>query len=190
MTEKEEEKPKDPYQKYKDFKWEKPDELRNGPIADENRKCRDCICCIIFILIFILCIVVAVFGFWKGKPTQLFYLYDEDGKACGHDEGYEDYPYLYFYNIISGAVNGVANLDYEQVMRGVCVSKCPNVVIKIESVDDWNDKYVDLDCKKTTNNQNCKVKYKDYYESKELIEKLLKIMERKIMIIKICKNIG
>ena len=172
MTEKEEEKPKDPYQKYKDFKWEKPDELRNGPIDDENRKCRDCFCCIIFILIFILCIVVAVFGFWKGKPTQLFYLYDEDGKACGHDEGYEDYPYLYFYNIISGAVNGVANLDYEQVMRGVCVSKCPNVVIKIESVDDWNDKYVDLDCKKTTNNQNCKVKYKDYYESKELIERI------------------
>ena len=83
-------KPADPYQRYKDFKWQNPEQFKNGPIDDESRKCRDCICCFIFILIFLLMIVVAVFGFYKGKPTQLFYFYDTDGNACGHDKGYED----------------------------------------------------------------------------------------------------
>lgn len=37
MTEAEKtEKPVDPYQKYKDFKWENPDEFRNGPMSDEK----------------------------------------------------------------------------------------------------------------------------------------------------------
>ena len=62
------EKPADPNQRYLDFKWENPDQFRNGPIDDESRKCRDCICCIIFLVIFALCIVVAGFGFYKGKP--------------------------------------------------------------------------------------------------------------------------
>ena len=93
-------KPADPYQRYKDFKWQNPEQFKNGPIDDESRKCRDCICCFIFILIFLLMIVVAVFGFYKGKPTQLFYFYDTDRNACGHDKGYEDYPYIYFTNVI------------------------------------------------------------------------------------------
>ena len=74
------EKPQDPYQKYKDFKWQNPDQFKNGPIDDETRKCRDCICCIIFLVLFALCVVVAGFGFKKGKPSQLFYFYDDDGK--------------------------------------------------------------------------------------------------------------
>ena len=88
------EKPADPYQKYKDFKWQNPDQFKNGPIDDESRKCRDCVCCIIFILLFALFIVVAAFGFWKGQPSKLLYFYDDTGHACGHDEGYENYPYL------------------------------------------------------------------------------------------------
>ena len=43
--------PNDPYQKYKDFKWENPDQFKNGPVGDDSRKCRDCICCIIFLVI-------------------------------------------------------------------------------------------------------------------------------------------
>ena len=70
-----EEKPQDPYQKYKDFKWENPEQFKNGPIDDDSRKCRDVICCIIFILIVILCVIVAAFGFIKGEPSKLFYFY-------------------------------------------------------------------------------------------------------------------
>ena len=165
--------PKDPYQKYKDFKWEKPEELRNGPIDDESRKCRDCICCIIFILLFALCIVVAGFGFYNGKPTQLFYLYDENGKACGHDKGYEDYPYLYFTNVISG----LTELNSDKVMKGVCVKECPKAKLDTHDIPFYNLKnhYYTLDCKtpeEVSTSDYCKVSYLDYYESKVLIERI------------------
>ena len=166
--------PKDPYQKYKDFKWEKPDELRNGPIDDESRKCRDCICCIIFILLFILCLVVAGFGFYNGKPTQLFYLYDENGKACGHDEGYEEYPYLYFTNVISG----LTELNSDKVMKGVCVKECPKEKLDTHDIpfyDLKNKYYTELECKipeGETSSNYCHVSYLDYYESKVLIERI------------------
>ena len=107
------EKPKDPYQKYKDFKWQNPDQFKNGPIDDESRKCRDCFCCIIFILLFALFIVVAAFGFWKGQPSKLLYFYDDTGHACGHDEGYENYPYLYFTSVISG----LASFETGQIIK-------------------------------------------------------------------------
>ena len=86
-----EEKPQDHYQKYKDFKWENPDQFKNVPIDDETRKCRDCICTIIFLVMLVLYIVFAAFGFIKGKPSQLFYFYDGEGKACGHEDGHPDY---------------------------------------------------------------------------------------------------
>ena len=158
-----EEKPKDPYQKYKDFKWENPDQFKNGPIDDESRKCRDCVCCIIFILILLLCIVVAIFGFWKGKPSQLFYFYDDDGNACGYDEGYEDYPYLYFPSVLSG----LKNFDTNKTLSAVCVKTCPN---------DKNTEIVDgkleLECKTTSMQTDCRIFEKDYYESKPLLERI------------------
>ena len=140
--EKQNEKPADPYQRYKDFKWQNPDQFKNGPIDDESRKCRDCICCFIFILLFLLCIVVAVFGFYKGKPAQLFYFYDEDGNACGHEKGYEDYPYLYFTNVISG----LKNFDKDKILSSVCVKECPNDK-NIQQIDANNIK---IKCKKTS----------------------------------------
>ena len=163
--EKQNEKPADPYQRYKDFKWQNPDQFKNGPIDDESRKCRDCICCFIFILLFLLCIVVAVFGFYKGKPAQLFYFYDEDGNACGHDKGYEDFPYLYFTNVITG----VKTFSTDKLIKGVCVSKCPNEVL---DPGDYQTSNYQLLCKPTKGNQNCEVSYEDYYESKSLFRRL------------------
>ncbi len=164
--EKQNEKPADPYQRYKDFKWQNPDQFKNGPIDDESRKCRDCICCFIFILLFLLCIVVAVFGFYKGKPAQLFYFYDEDGNACGHDKGYEDYPYLYFTNVITG----VKTFSTDKLIKGVCVSKCPNEVLDPTQYSTGSN--YQLLCKPTKGNQNCDVSYENYYESKSLFRRL------------------
>ena len=152
-------KPADPYQKYKDFKWQNPDQFKNGPIDDESRKCRDCVCCIIFILLFALFIVVAAFGFWKGQPSKLLYFYDDTGHACGHDEGYENYPYLYFTSVISG----LASFDTEQIIKGVCVSSCPNKTLEPE------ESYR-LDCK--FGDDRCVVEYKDYYESKQFLNRI------------------
>ena len=165
QTEQAPEKPKDPYQKYKDFKWQNPDQFKNGPIDDESRKCRDCFCCIIFILLFALFIVVAAFGFWKGQPSKLLYFYDDTGHACGHDEGYENYPYLYFTSVISGLVN----FDTDQLINVVCVSSCPNVTLDPKDYE-HGEKFT-LDCKADDENK-CKIDYKDYYESKVFINRI------------------
>ena len=164
-TEQAPEKPKDPYQKYKDFKWQNPDQFKNGPIDDESRKCRDCFCCIIFIVLFALFIVVAAFGFWKGQPSKLLYFYDDTGHACGHDEGYENYPYLYFTSVISGLVN----FDTNQLINVVCVSSCPNVTLDPKDYE-HGEKFT-LDCKADDVNK-CKIDYKDYYESKIFINRI------------------
>ena len=155
--EKQNEKPADPYQRYKDFKWQNPEQFKNGPIDDESRNCRDCICCFIFILIFLLCIVVAIFVFIKGKPAQLFYFYDSDGNACGHDKGYEDYPYLYFSNVITG----LSNVNSDEMLYSVCVKTCPYNKDKTTPT-------VHLDCLKTSKTTSCDIPQKDYYESKPL----------------------
>ena len=161
------EKPKDPYQKYKDFKWQNPDQFKNGPIDDETRKCRDCICCIIFILIVILCVVVAAFGFKEGKPSQLFYFYDDDAKACGHDEGYEDYPYLYFSSVISG----LKNFDTDKMLNAVCVKTCPAKKDEINDPNDSSKKVVKLDCHPTSKT-SCYIPSENFYESKAFIKKI------------------
>ena len=161
----EEEKPQDPYQKYKDFKWENPEQFKNGPIDDDSRKCRDVICCIIFILIVILCVIVAAFGFIKGEPSKLFYFYDEYGNACGHDQGFVDYPYLYFTSVISG----LQDFDSNNIIKGVCVKTCPNVTL---DPDEYKNKNYTLDCKYNTSTTECEIKYKDYYRSKPFLERI------------------
>ena len=157
----EKEKPaNDPYKKYKDFKWQNPDEFKNGPVDDDSRKCRDCICCIIFIVFFLACVFVGYLGFTKGDPKALLYVYDEDGNACGHSKGYEDYPYLYFYSIISAA----SSLSTETATNGICVKECPK-----EKKDGSTQTLL---CKKTKNKQDCDVGDSDYYESKEILKRL------------------
>jgi len=158
--EKQNEKPADPYQRYKDFKWQNPEQFKNGPIDDESRKCRDCICCFIFILLFLLCIVVAVFGFYKGKPAQLFYFYDDDGNACGHDDVVKDFPYLYFPNVI----NGLKNFDSDKMLQAVCVKKCPG---KYPGGTEYT-----LECHKTKLTTTCDVTKENYYESKPLLQRV------------------
>jgi choline transporter-like protein 2/4/5 len=106
-------------------------------------------------------IVVAGFGFYKGKPTQLFYFYDSDGNACGHDDGYDEFPYLYFTKVISGLTE--ANTDV--MLSAVCVKKCP-------FNEDTTATSIVLDCKPTTGMTNCEIDQKDYYESKPLLGKI------------------
>ena len=157
--------PNDPYKKYKDFKWENTDQFRNGPMSDENRKCRDCVCCIIFIIFFLACLFVGYLGFTKGQPSAFLYAYDEDGKACGHDKGYENYPYIYFYSVLSG----IAKFDKDKAINGVCVSKCPDE--KLDKAEYKNKNYT-LECHPTENNTDCSVSYLNYYESKVILDKI------------------
>ena len=161
------EKSNDPYQKYKDFKWQNPERFNNGPVGHDNRKCRDCICCIIALVFFAACAFVGTLGFMKGNPTAILYTYDEDGYACGHSPGYEDYPYLYFYSVVSAA----ATFDKDKILNGVCVKDCPNEKLKKSDFSSPNV-YYHLNCHGTEKNPDCHITYADYYESKGILNRL------------------
>ena len=153
----------DPNLKYNQFQWTDPAKLKYGPIPDEERRCHDLCCTIFFILFLGGCIAIAVLGFHNGHPSKLFYAYDEDGKACGYTEGYEDYPYLYFYSSINNTDD-----SKETIINAFCVKECPN---KIYDIEEYKDKNITLDCKKTILNEKCEISHKNYYPSKVIVDR-------------------
>lgn len=46
---------------------------------------------------------------------SLYISYDPNGRACGHDNGVLNYPYIYIVAPLVGYLN-----------RSVCVAECPN----------------------------------------------------------------
>jgi len=89
------------------------DELANGPM--EKRSCTDPLCCLLFIAFLCGMIGVAAYGLSKGNPSLIGRGYDYDGKMCGIDAGYEDYPYLYW---------AVPKAGY--LTKTVCLKSCPS----------------------------------------------------------------
>lgn len=90
-----------------------PDELSNGPV--QNRRCTDCLCCLVFVAFIVAWIICGIVGFSEGEPQLLTYPFDSDGNQCGRPgEVAEDYSYLYFPFPTSG------NLKYR-----ACVKECP-----------------------------------------------------------------
>ena len=98
---------------------------------------------------------------------QLFYFYDEDGNACGYDKGYEDYPYLYFYNVIGG----LQHFSTDKLIEGVCVSECPDDDLSSHNYGAEYEFQLPK-CKGTKKNGDCKIKYKNYYISKHLFRRV------------------
>lgn len=145
----------DPYKKYKDFKWDKPDAFKNGPIGDESRSCKDIFCLLIFFAFIGGCVVVAVLGFYNGNPNLILYPYDEDANQCGVNKT-KDYKYLYFYNSISN----LESFNISQVANSICVKVCPNETFPSSEND------IAVDCWPTGKNPNCKIIKSNYYESK------------------------
>ena len=146
----------DPNKKYKDFKWENSDDFKNGPMGDNKRQCRDILCCIIFVLFLCGCVAVCVLGVSYGDPNVILYPYDDDGKQCGRDE-YKDYKYLYFYSVVSN----LQNFTLSKTISGFCVKDCPKDIYNSSQ----NPADITVDCKPTTNNLNCNIKYHDFYNS-------------------------
>ena len=170
MTEKD--KPNDPYQKYKDFKWENPDEFKNGPMSDEKRKCRDIFCCLFFLVFLAACVAVAVLGFKYGHPSYFLYVYDEDGNACGKEGVYKDYPYLYFYNVIENA----KKLEIKELINGICVKECPKKLFE-GTTEFENDDTREVQCITTSKKRDCTIKFVNYYESKPILNRICFPME-------------
>jgi len=86
--------------------------LSNGPV--ESRSCTDCLCLLIFAAFIAGMVAITIYGLNKGNPELVGRGYDSDGKICGHDEGYEDFPLLYWPVPIGG-----------NVLNTVCIASCP-----------------------------------------------------------------
>ena len=154
----------DPNYKYTQFQWTEPSKIKNGPIPDEQRRYHD-ICCTIFFILFVGgCITIAILGFYNGHPSKLLYGYDEDGHGCGHDKGYEDYPYLYFYSSINNTDD-----SKETIINAFCLRECPDTIYDIE---EYKNKNITLDCKPTIFNEKCEISHKNYYPSKVIVNRL------------------
>ena len=156
--EKNEKDPVDPYQKYKDFQWEDADGFKNGPIGDENRKCRDVLCCIIFFAFLIACVFVGLYSYDKGDPNIILYPYDDDGRQCGRED-YKDYKYIYFYE----AKENVKSIKLGGVLNAFCVKDC--IKTKIPE----GQTYMTFDCKTTSKKTDCNVDEDNYYTSRNFI---------------------
>jgi len=91
------------------------EKLQNGPFAE--RSCTDPLCCLIFLAFIGGMIGIAGYAITKGNPGLIGRGYDADGKMCGVDIGYEDYPYLYF---------PMPHPDH--LTRTVCLKTCPTSV--------------------------------------------------------------
>lgn len=84
--------------------------LADGP--REDRKCRDCLCLILYLVFWAGLIVVAIFAFSKGNPQLLAAPFDSSGKQCGYSPGYQSYDYAYF------------NATNPKIF--CCINSCPN----------------------------------------------------------------
>ena len=79
----------------KDFAADKEfKDAEDGPIF--NRGCTDCWAFLLFIAFLGGIGFCFFYGITQGQPSLLLTAYNYEGFGCGHDDGYTDYPYLYW----------------------------------------------------------------------------------------------
>mmetsp|Transcript_23391 Transcript_23391/g.23014 ORF Transcript_23391/g.23014 Transcript_23391/m.23014 type:complete len:192 (-) Transcript_23391:1345-1920(-) len=94
---------------------------RNGPVM--NRKCTDCICCLLFIMFIIGMGGTAAYGFLYGDPYLLLTTWDYDANGCGYNTSTLNYPYLYF---PGPDISNITSDPYQAFKYSMCVSECPS----------------------------------------------------------------
>jgi hypothetical protein len=139
---------KDKAEAQKDFDDDKDGEkYKNGPIAE--RSCTDLFMCVIFCAFLLLMVIISIIGFQKGDPYKIVTPYDAAGSICGVSEGYEDYKYLYWPRIGTGAQK-VSKAAYTET---ICVKKCPST----------SEDYAALECKTNEYVTSCTVAEENQY---------------------------
>ena len=89
--------------------------IRNGCV--EERHCTDILCLAVFLAFIGVMMGMTMWGYKNGDIVRLLSPFDYNGKICGSDVGYENYPNLYLYTI---------DLDLRTTFNsGFCVKTCP-----------------------------------------------------------------
>lgn len=74
-----------------------PLELEEGPVDD--RGCTDCLCYLLFIVFLGAMMGCSGYGYIYGSPGKLLAPVDGDGNFCGYSPGFENYRYLFIWDI-------------------------------------------------------------------------------------------
>ena len=83
---------------------------QNGPIKES--RCTDMFCCIFFLAYIAGMGALGFLNMAKSKVGTMSHQLDSDGKACGYDKGYENYPYLMMFS-------------FSEPYKSACVKHCP-----------------------------------------------------------------
>eukprot|EP00741_Cyanophora_paradoxa_P009626 tig00001542_g9324.t1 len=106
------------------------DEKNLSPI--EDRKCRDVIFLLAFIVFWGGMIIVAIFGFVKGNPATLLYPTDSNGNLCGFTPGYTNTPNAYFPK--PSIPTNAQQIAMAGLQLRFCVASCPTSFPNITEV--------------------------------------------------------
>ncbi|RHY31345.1 hypothetical protein DYB32_003614 [Aphanomyces invadans] len=97
-----------------------------GSTPTHTRKCRDVLCCVVFLVFWLGMAVLAIVGVSNGTPERLLFGTDFNGTVCGTGR-FQDSTYLYFPRInddlLAQTAHGIAPLDMK--FYGLCVPSCP-----------------------------------------------------------------
>lgn len=95
-------------------------------VATRDCRCRDVLCCLLFLVYWIGMVVIAILAVQTGKPLSLIYGKDYNGDICGDgnftDKKLTAYPRLDD-DLLTALANGVDVTDMQ--FFGVCVASCP-----------------------------------------------------------------
>ncbi|KAF0699844.1 Aste57867_9620 [Aphanomyces stellatus] len=99
-----------------------------GVAPNSSRKCRDVLCCVVFLVFWLGMAILAIVGVANGTPQRLLYGTDFTGQVCG--TGTNATASLIYYprindDMTTQAAKGVPPLDMK--FYGLCVTKCPVV---------------------------------------------------------------
>lgn len=93
------------------------------PITDKH-SCTDIICTVLFFIFIILLVAVSVFAYMNGNPASLIKPHDSDGNVCGETEGYQNKPYLFFFDL-TRCLSVIKSIGFGCPTRQICVEQCP-----------------------------------------------------------------
>jgi len=80
-----------------------------GMIPTQQRKCRDSLCCLLFLTFWAGMIAVGAFGIYFGNPARLLYGTDYKGQVCGSSESVKSSKYIVYPRVNE---DFLANLSY------------------------------------------------------------------------------
>ncbi|OQR93079.1 choline transporter-like protein [Achlya hypogyna] len=97
-----------------------------GVVPNSTRKCRDVLCCLLFVVFWIGMIILAILGLTNGSPESLIYGTDFNGTVCGtgstSSQSLTYYPRM-TQDMLAQAARGIQPLDMK--FYGLCVAACP-----------------------------------------------------------------